>query len=115
MDHRAGNGEPNPDAVFPGCLAVQFVYLRGVCMDQKLPTFIAVQQRMFAYFDRVTPYVVVDNLKSGVYKADLYVPDLNPTYCAFANHLRFALLMSRPYKPNDMASGECHTVLIKAG
>ena len=70
-------------------------------MDQKLPTFIAVQQRMFAYFGGVRPYVVVDNLKSGVHKANLYDPDVNPTYCDFANHMGLAVLAARPDKPKD--------------
>jgi transposase len=46
---------------------------------------------MFAYFGGVTPYLVVDNLKSGVHKAHLYDPDVNPTYCDFANHMGFAV------------------------
>src|SRR5947209_19067571 len=61
---------------------------------------------MFGYFGGVTPYLVVDNLKSGVYKADLYDPDLNPTYCDFANHMGFAVLPARPYKPKDKGPGE---------
>jgi transposase len=84
-------------------------------LDQKLPTFIGVQQRMFAYFGGVTPYVVVDNLKSGVHKADLYDPDVNPTYCDFANHMGFAVLPARPYKPRDKGSGECHIGVIQRG
>ena len=74
--------------------------------DQKLPTFIGVQERMFGYFGGVTPYLVVDNLKSGVKRADRYDPDINPTYCDFANHMGFAVLPARPYKPRDKGSGE---------
>ena len=82
-------------------------------LDQKLSTFIGVQSRMFAYFGGVTPYVVVDNLKSGVHKADLYDPDLNPTYCDFANHMGFAVLPARPYKARDKGSGESHIGVIR--
>jgi transposase len=84
-------------------------------LDQKLPNFIAVQQRMFAYFGGVTPYLVVDNLKSGVHKADLYDPDINPTYCDFANHMGFAVLAARPYKPKDKGSGESHIGVVQRG
>jgi transposase len=45
---------------------------------------------------------VVDNLKSGVHKADLYDPDVNPTYCDFANHMGFAVLPARPRKPREL-------------
>jgi transposase len=82
-------------------------------LDQKLATFIGVQQRMFAYFGGVTAYLVVDNLKSGVHKANLYDPDLNPTYCDFANHMGFAVLPARPYKPKDKGSGESNIGVVQ--
>ena len=63
-------------------------------LDQKLSTFIGVQQRMFAYFGGLTPYMVVDNLKSGVYRADLYDPDVNLTYCD--SPITWALRSCRP-------------------
>jgi transposase len=84
-------------------------------LDQKLPTFIGVQQRMFAYFGGVTPYLVVDNLKSGVHRADLYDPDVNSTYCDFANHMGFAVLPARPYKPKDKGSGESNIGVVQRG
>jgi transposase len=84
-------------------------------LDQKLSTFIGVQSRMFAYFGGITPYVVVDNLKSGVNKADLYDPDVNPTYCDFANHMGFAVLPARPRKPRDKGSGETHIGVVQRG
>jgi transposase len=84
-------------------------------LDQKLSTFIGVQERLFAYFGGVTPYVVVDNLKSGVHKPDLYDPDVNPTYCDFANHMGFAVLPARPYKARDKASGESNIGVTQRG
>jgi transposase len=81
----------------------------------KLATSIGVQQRMFAYFGGVTPYLVVDNLKSGVHKADLYDPDVNPTYCDFANHMGFAVLPARPYKAKDKGSGESNIGIVQRG
>lgn len=83
--------------------------------DQKLSTFIGVQERMFAHFGGVTPYVVVDNLKSGVHKPDLYDPDVNPTYCDFANHMGFAVLPARPYKARDKGAGESNIGVIQRG
>jgi len=83
--------------------------------DQKLSTFIGLQERMFVYFGGVTPYVVVDNLKSGVHKPDLYDPDVNPTYCDFANHMGFAVLPARPYKARDKGSDESNIGVIQRG
>jgi transposase len=100
---------------FLGVLPFSSYIFGEFVLDQKLPTFIAVQQRMFAYFGGVTPYVVVDNLKSGVHRADLYDPDINPTYCDFANHMGFAVLPARPYKPRDKGSGESHIGVVQRG
>ena len=90
---------------FLGVLPFSSYFFGEFVLDQKLSTFIGVHQRMFAYFGGITPYVVVDNLKSGVNKADLYDPDVNPTYCDFANHMGFAVLPARPRKPRDKGSG----------
>ena len=70
---------------------------------------------MFGFFGGVTPYVVVDNLKSGVNRAHLYDPDVNPVYCDFANHMGFAVLPARPFKARDKASGESNIGVIQRG
>lgn len=74
--------------------------------NQKLPNFIRCHEKMWAYFGGVTPYAVIDNLKSGVKKAHLYDPEKNPTYCDYGNHTGFAVLPTRPYTPRDKASVE---------
>jgi transposase len=74
-----------------------------IVFDQKLTTFIGCHQRMWAFFGGVTPYVIVDNLKSGVKQAHRYDPDVNPTYCDFGNHCGFAVLPARPFTPRDKA------------
>lgn len=71
--------------------------------DQKLSTFISCHQRMWAFFGGISPYVVIDNLKSGVKNAHRYDPDLNPTYCDYGNHCGFSVLPARPYTPRDKA------------
>jgi transposase len=108
-------GKQTPTQFFLGVLPFSSYIFGEFVLDQKLPTFIAVQQRMFAYFGGVTPYVVVDNLKSAVQRADLYDPDINPTYCDFANHMGFAVLAARPYKPKDKGSGESHIGVVQRG
>lgn len=100
---------------FLGVLPFSSYFFGEFVLDQKLATFIGVQSRMFAYFGGVTPYVVVDNLKSGVNRADLYDPDVNATYCDFANHMGFAVLPARPRKPRDKGSGESHIGVVQRG
>lgn len=100
------SGKKTLTQFFLGVLPFSSYTFGEFVLDQKLPSFIGVQERMFAYFGGVTPYLVVDNLKSGVKRADRYDPDVNPTYCDFANHMGFAVLPARPYKPRDKGSGE---------
>jgi transposase len=109
----AVTGQKTLTQFFLGVLPFSSYFFGEFVLDQKLATFIGVQSRMFAYFGGITPYVVVDNLKSGVNKADLYDPDVNPTYCDFANHMGFAVLPARPRKPRDKGSGECHIGVVQ--
>lgn len=74
--------------------------------DQKQPSFCAAIENAFTFFGGVSQYVTIDNLKSGVTKAHLYDPDVNPGFCEFANHWNFAVIPARPYKPRDKASNE---------
>jgi transposase len=108
-------GKTTPTQLFCGVLPFSAYTFGEFVLDQKLATFIGLHQRMFAYFGGVTPYVVVDNLKSGVHRADLYDPDVNPTYCDFANALGFAVLPARPAKARDKAAGESGIGVIQRG
>lgn len=81
--------------------------------DQKQPNFIRGIERAFANFGGVTPYVVVDNLKSAVQRAHLYDPDTNKTFIEFSNHMGFAVLPARPYKPRDKAAVEAAVGVIQ--
>jgi transposase len=83
--------------------------------NQKLPSFIASHERMWAFLGGVTPYVVIDNLKAGVSNAHRYDPDVNPTYCEYGNHQGFAVLPARPYKPRDKATVEATIGAIQRG
>jgi transposase len=81
--------------------------------DQKLPTFIQSHEKMWQFFGGVTKYTVTDNLKSSVTRADIYEPDKNKTFTAYANHGNFAVLPARPYRPKDKANVECHAGLLQ--
>lgn len=109
------SGKKTTTQLFCGVLPFSSYTFGEFVLDQKLSTFIGVQQRMFAFFGGVTPYIVVDNLKSGVNRADLYDPDVNPTYCDFANHMGFAVLPARPAKARDKGSGESAIGVIQRG
>jgi transposase len=99
-------GEARKTQFFCGALPFSSYTFGEFVWDQKLPTFIESHERMWAFFGGVTPYAVVDNLKSGVSKAHRYDPDVNPTYCDYGNHQGFAVLPARPYTPRDKACVE---------
>jgi transposase len=110
-DHKTG--KQRRTQLFVGVLPFSS-YCFGVFVDnQKLPTFIRAHEAMWAYFGGVTPYVVVDNLKAGVKKAHRYDPEVNPTYCDYANHSQFAVLPARPYTPRDKAAVEANIGAIQ--
>ena len=92
---------------YSGKVFAEFVF------DQKLPSFLSSHEKMWSYFGGVTPYVVCDNLKSGVTKAHRYDPDVNPTYCEFGNHCGFAVLPARPFCPRDKAAVEAAIGVIQ--
>jgi transposase len=108
-------GEVHKTHLFCGVLPFSSYTFAEFVTDQKLPSFIASQERMWRFFGGVTPYVVIDNLRSGVKKAHRYDPDINPTYCDYSNHVGFAVLPARPYKPRDKASVEAAIGVIQRG
>ncbi len=102
----AKTGRIKKTHLFCGVLAFSGFTFGEFAMNQTLPSFLRSHVNMWNYFRGVTPYVVVDNLRSGVKKAHRYDPEVNPTYCEFANHHNFAVLPARPYHPRDKAMVE---------
>jgi transposase len=108
-------GECKKTHLFCGVLPFSSFTFGEFAWSQKLPSFIASHERMWAFFGGVTPYVVIDNLKAGVKSAHRYDPDVNPTYCEYGNHQGFAVLPARPYKPRDKACVEATIGAIQRG
>ncbi|MGI5923157.1 MAG: IS21 family transposase [Lentisphaeria bacterium] len=67
--------------------------------QQDTQSFIRGIENAFRYFGGVTATVVIDNLKAGVIKADLYDPVLNPMLASFARHYGTCVLPCRPGAP----------------
>jgi transposase len=59
---------------------VEFVFRQ----DQQ--SFVRSHIKMFEFFGGVSEEILLDNLKTGVIKADLYDPTLNRTYQEMAHH-----------------------------
>ncbi|MCU0932433.1 MAG: IS21 family transposase [Serpentinimonas sp.] len=63
-------------------------------------------ERAFRYFGGCPQYVVLDNLKEGVIKPDLYEPDLNRVYAATLAHYGVVADPARVRDPNRKGTVE---------
>ncbi len=99
-------GEITTTQLFSAVLPFSSLTAGEFVVDQKQPTLIAAVENAFYEIGGVTPYVVVDNLRSAVRKSHIYDPDVNQTFVEFANHWGFAVLPARPYSPKDKAAVE---------
>ncbi len=66
---------------------------------QDVETFLRCHERAFAFFGGVPDTVKIDNLKSGVLRAHLYEPTLNPVYLSFSKWFGFVIVPCDPYQP----------------
>lgn len=79
---------------------VEFVY------SQNQQSFVVSHVNMFEYFEGVPERILLDNLKTGVIKPDLYDPQLNPTYREMAEHYHGFLDPCRAAHPKDKGKVE---------
>ena len=63
-------------------------------------------EQAFRYFGGCPQYVVLDNLKEGVLKPDLYEPELNPVYAAMLEHYAVVADPARVRDPNRKGTVE---------
>ena len=63
-------------------------------------------EQAWRYFGGCCRYVVLDNLKEGVLKPDLYEPQLNPVYAATLAHYRVVADPARVRDPNRKGTVE---------
>jgi len=61
---------------------------RQVVWKSSSETWARLHEEAFRYFGGCTQYVVLDNLKEGVIKPDIYEPELNRLYAAVLAHYR---------------------------
>ena len=59
---------------------------RKVLWKSSKENWAKLHEEAFRYFGGCTQYVVLDNLKEGVIKPDIYEPELNPLYEAMLEH-----------------------------
>lgn len=77
-----------------------------VVWSQDVETFIRCHEEAFALFGGVPEIIKIDNLKSGVLKAHLYEPELNPNYQSFSEHYGFVPLPCKVRTPEHKGKVE---------
>lgn len=77
-----------------------------VVWRQDTESFIRCLENAFREFGGVTATVVIDNLKAGVIKVDLYDPDLNPKLEEFARYYGTCVLPTKPAMPRHKGKVE---------
>jgi transposase len=131
QDHRAGEklfvdyagqtvrivnqhtGEFREAQIFIAVLGASNYTYAEATWSQSLPDWIGSHQRTFSFLGGVVEIVVPDNLKSGVHKASLYDPDINPTYHDMAEHYGVAVIPARVRAPKDKSKVEIGVYVVE--
>jgi transposase len=79
---------------------------RKVVWNSSQVVFARLHEEAFRYFGGCTRYVVLDNLKEGVLKPDIYEPELNPIYASMMKHLGVVADPARVRDPDRKGSVE---------
>jgi transposase len=79
---------------------------RHVVWRSSQETWARLHEQAWRYFGGSCRYVVLDNLKEGVLKPDLYEPELNPVYAAALKHYGVVADPARVRDPNRKGSVE---------
>lgn len=84
-----------------------------VVWHQDVETFIRCHEEAFSAFGGVTGILLLDNLKSGVLKAHLYEPELNPLYEEYSKHAGFIPLPCRVATPQHKGKVESNVDYVQ--
>lgn len=79
---------------------------RKVVWNSGKETWAKLHEEAFRYFGGCPQYVVLDNLKEGVIKSDIYEPELNPVYAAVLAHYGVVADPARVGDPNRKGTVE---------
>lgn len=93
-------------SVFIGTLSHSRHKYAELVFTQDQKSFVCSHVRMFEYFGGVPERIVLDNLKAGVIRPDLYNPHLNRSYQELAEHYHVFLDPARVAHPKDKGKVE---------
>jgi len=111
IHHRDGSVTQAP--LFVSALGVSSYTYAEAVTDQQMANWLKVQMNALEFYDGCPQLLIPDNTKTGVRRACIYEPDLNPTYQEFAIHYRVAVMPTRPRKPRDKAKVESAVQVVQ--
>lgn len=100
------NGKYRRPRLFVMTLRFSRRSFRKVVWQSSSETWSRLHEEAFRYFGGCVQYVVLDNLKEGVIKPDLYEPELNRIYAAMLSHYSVVADTARVADPNRKGSVE---------
>ena len=109
--HRDGSVTAAP--LFVSALGVSSYTYAEAVSDQQMANWLKVQMNALEFYQGCPQLLVPDNTKTGVTRACIYEPDLNPTYQEFARHYRVGVMPARPRKPRDKAKVESAVQVVQ--
>jgi transposase len=92
--------------LFVATLRYSRASFRCVVWKSSQQVWAQLHEQAFRYFGGCPQYVVLDNLKEGVLKPDLYEPELNPVYAATLKHYGVVADPARVRDPNRKGTVE---------
>jgi transposase len=109
--HRDGAVTQAP--LFVCALGVSSYTYAEAVTDQQMANWLKVQVHALEFYEGCPRLLIPDNTKTGVTRACIYEPDLNPTYQEFAIHYGVAVMPTRPRKPRDKAKVESAVQVVQ--
>lgn len=106
-------GEVREAELYVAVLGASSYVFAEATWTQQLADFVGSTTRALEFIGGVTGALVIDNLKSGVTKADRYEGDVNRTYEEMARHYGTVVLPARPWKPKDKAKVEVSVQVVQ--
>ena len=101
-----GTGRYRKPRLFVATLRYSRRCFRRVVWKSSQETWARLHEQAWRYFGGSCRYVVLDNLKEGVLRPDLYEPELNPVYAATLAHYGVVGDPARVRDPNRKGSVE---------
>jgi transposase len=107
------NGQLRKTYAFVMCLShSRYRYVEFVTSQDQL-SWSRLHINAFQFFGGIPSRIILDNLKAGVIKSNIYDPTLNETYSELSRFYRFTIDPAKAYKPEHKGKVERSIRIVK--